>query len=42
MTQTTETLKQEIARLRKRRDELRTRLATIEADYRSGLAADAE
>jgi chromosome segregation ATPase len=42
MTQTLDQLEQEIAQLRRRRDELRTRLASIEADYRAGLSADSE
>lgn len=42
MTQTIKELEQEIAELRKRRQELRTRLASIEADYRAGLSADSE
>jgi hypothetical protein len=33
---------QQIADLRKRRDELRARLAQIDQDYRRGLPADAE
>ena len=42
MTQTIKELEQEIAELRKRRQELRTRLASIEANYRAGLSADSE
>ncbi|MBI1424165.1 MAG: hypothetical protein GC149_11905 [Gammaproteobacteria bacterium] len=38
----TQDIEQEIAELRKRRDELRERLASIEKDYRAGLPADFE
>ena len=38
----TQDIEQEIAGLRKRRDELRERLTSIEKDYRAGLPADFE
>lgn len=42
MTRIDKDTAQEVAELRKRRDELRERLAQIEQDYRGGLPADAE
>jgi hypothetical protein len=42
VTQTEKDIEQEIAELTKRRDELQTRLESIEKDYRAGLPADAE
>lgn len=42
VTQSSDAVEQEIAKLHKRREELRARLASIEADYRSGLSADSE
>lgn len=42
MTQTFTDIDQEITELKKKRDELRTRLEAIEQDYRSGLSADSE
>jgi len=42
MTSAKYDIQQEIATLRKRRDELRERLAQIEQDYRRGLSADSD
>jgi phage shock protein A len=42
VTHTEQDIAQELAGLRKRRDELRARLTQIEQDYRQGLPADAE
>jgi len=42
MTNAKYDIQQEIASLRKRRDELRERLAQIEQDYRRGLSADSD
>jgi predicted nucleic acid-binding Zn-ribbon protein len=42
VSDTKQDLEQEIAALKRRRDELRARLASIENDYRTGLSADSE
>jgi len=42
VTPTEKDIDQEIAELTQRRDELRTRLESIEQDYRAGLPADTE
>jgi len=42
MTQSDTEIDQEVAELKKKRDELRSRLVSIEQDYRAGLPADAE
>ena len=42
MAPSKKTVDQEIAALKKQREDLRARLASIEKDYRAGLSADSE